>query len=127
MISNFIIMRTVKLHLKKRTNQFRCISSYYSSLSQITKSARNNFPPIIKEGLALNKELIPLTEITQIDEGLRTRIENYLVATEEAVYAVGIELEDDTSEMIAVLEDLKNMRLLILLYIDGILEDSRFS
>lgn len=119
-------MNTFKLFFKKRLEQFVRIYSFYKRNSYLSKSAKNNFPEIVKDGKLLVKEISLLKDSSEIQLPLRNRIENYLIATEEAIYAVGIELESDTSELLAVLDDFKNMRLLLLLYVDGVINDSNF-
>jgi hypothetical protein len=115
-------MQIIKNQLKVTINRMVHISRYFLGCN-ITPTSSENFTRVIKEGLELNNYL---KRLTVFEEEIKRRIENYLIACEETIFAAGMELENDYCEVREVLEDFRDERLLVMRFLNGNLDDSMF-
>ena len=115
-------MDIIKRQLKVRNNRMVHISRYFRFYN-ITKFARQNFVQTISQGMQLNNDL---KNVAKFGKEVIARIENYLIACEETILAAGIEVSTEYCEVVEILEDFRDERLLIMRFLNGGLDNRSF-
>lgn len=120
-------MVTVYNALSGRVVRMRVIADYFCQLN-VTKAAKDNFKRTIREGRVLVGELkLSIRSGHVLMGSFVTRIETFLIACEETVLAVGMEVLDEYCEIQEIMDDFRLERGLILMFCTGELSDLMFS
>lgn len=90
------------------------VSMYFCNL-KITQSAKGNFERVIAEGRTLVGEL---NSLEWANDFYKSKIENFMIACEQAIYTVGLEDPHEYCEIIEILDDFRDERLLLMHYIN---------
>ena len=99
----------------------RVIAAYFKNLN-VTSAARENFNRTIIEGLYLVEDC----KFTPKDPNLVGRIETFLIACEETIWAVGLEVEQEYCEIEEIMDDFRLDRRLIMSFLNGDLSEELF-
>jgi len=94
---------------------------FYFCRRTVTKAAKENFNGVIRSGVRLLKNLK-----NSKNADLQNEVENYLVACEESIVAVGIELRSEFCEIMEILDEFRSERLLVMKYVNGELNEEMF-
>ena len=106
--------------LKQRNHRMEKLQFYFCR-QKVTEAAKNNFRLVIKTGKGLLKAL----KIRAIREA-KIEIESYLIACEEAILAVAIEIRSEFCDIVELLDDFRDERLLLMKFVDGELDEEMF-
>jgi hypothetical protein len=106
-------MENVLHLLMERTSRMEKLFRFFTN-KKVSKSAKNNFTVVIRQGKKLQKDV----EYTWAFTGLRNEVENFLIASEDVVIALALESKTEACELIDVLDDFRYERFLVIKHLD---------